>query len=103
MLTAAPLPPLGGAGLVPRRAAKVLLGRQVDPPYVKFGGKASRPLVEEERELTVHQEVVVDGGQACAKLQLGSFVPQVHGGSQGQVVIPSRIVGVLWHPDKSTK
>lgn len=53
-------------------------------------------MIEEEGHLTVHEEVVVDGGQACVDLQLSFLVAQVHGRCQCQLVIPSCVKGILW-------
>lgn len=89
-------PSLWSVGLVLRGAAKLLIRRDVDPPHVQLGSKRSGLLVEEERELPVGQEVVVDGGQAGAQLQLGPLVAQIHGCSQGQVIVACSVMRVLW-------
>ena len=73
----------------------MLVRRQVDAADVEVRSEAPGLLVEEERELAVHQEVVVDGSQSRAELQLRLLVAQVHGSSQGQVVVPRSIKRVL--------
>lgn len=80
----------------PECPATEALGHQVGPTEVQFRGKGPCFLVEEEGHLTVHEEVVVDGGQACVDLQLSFLVAQVHGRCQRQLVIPSSIKWVLW-------
>lgn len=66
---------------------------QVDTANVEVISESSRSLVEEQREFTVHEKVVVDGGQSSAQLELRSLVAQIHSSSQGQVIIAS---GVKW-------
>ena len=69
--------------------------RDVHPAHVELGGEGARPLVEAQRQLAVHQVVVVDGGEPRAQTQLRALVAQVHGGRQRQVVVAGRVVGVL--------
>ena len=77
------------------QAAVLQIRGDVDPLDVQLCGEASGLLVEEQRELPVDEEVVVDGGQAGAQVQLGPFVAQVHGCSQSQVVVPGGVKRVL--------
>ncbi|TNN32617.1 hypothetical protein EYF80_057219 [Liparis tanakae] len=86
---------LSPGGPVLRGAAVLLTRCHIDPPHVQLCGQGPSLLVEEERELAVHQQVVVDGGQAGAQLQLRPLVAQVHGGSQSQLVVACRVEGVL--------
>lgn len=80
----------------PGRTAAGLWETEGAPAASELGSKGAGLLVEEERGLTVPQEVVVDGGQASAQLHLRLFAAQVHGCRQCQLVVPSRIKGVLW-------
>lgn len=52
-------------------------------------------MVEVQGELTIHEEVVVDSGQAGAQLKLRLLIAQVHGSCQGEVVITCCIKWVL--------
>lgn len=78
-------------------AAAVLMIRWWDvyPFHIELCSKSSCFLVEEERELPVDEEVVIDGGEACAQLHLRPLVAQIHGCSQGQVVVTCSIKWVL--------
>lgn len=55
----------------------LLIWRDVDSPDVQLCGQSSCLLVEEEGALSVDEEVVVDGSEAGAQLQLGLLVAQV--------------------------
>lgn len=63
-------------------AAVLLTWWNIYPLCVQLCSKSSCLLIKEERALPVYYEVVVDGGELGAQLQLRLFVAQIHGCSE---------------------
>lgn len=63
-------------------AAVLLAWGNIYPLCVQLCSKSSCLLIKEERALPVYDEVVVDGGELGAQLQLRLFVAQIHGCSE---------------------
>lgn len=74
---------------------ETLIWRKVDAADIKISGEGSGTLIELKGELTIHEEVVIDRGQASAQLKLRLLIAKVHGSCQGEVVITCCIKWVL--------